>query len=724
MKNRIPLVVFFTLVACMLKAQDDSVATVEDLKQLSLEDLMNISIFSVSKAEEATFEAPLSSTVITRAEIKKAGCTSIMEALRLVPGVIVREQTNGNYDIHIRGLDNIPPNLGMYFFTNATTLVMIDSRPVYNYVQGGTFWESLPIDLNDVEKIEVVRGPASAMYGPNAESGVINIITRKPEKEGVYVVANGQYGRYNTGIANASVGYQYKDKFSFIGSGNFQTRERTQRDYYVGSTDMFIPVDSFVTNDSMRKLQYPHPVLSMRKYGYNGFFNYRINDKASISVQGGGQHSEVQNMFASNFLTTAKSTTYYGNLKAEIYGANVQVSYLTGKQSPQSGIPASTWDFNTLDVVLDYNITQIKHLVITPGFSYRRAIYDDRKYIDEAARAGLFNAKVESNTISALLRADAKLFKEKMRLLAAARMDRFNAPKKLYFSWEFAVTYKVNDRHMLRIVESRANQAPLLLNNFYNLSVPFFVPSIGPGTIQLLGNTDLKLLTTDMLEVGYRGKVRDNLEIDIEIFGSSTKNFANQVFWNVDTSATGTDFLYRFENLPLIARQIGGTLSVTYVMGRFQFRPFITVQQTTLFNYSPYAVSPNAPETIFFSQNVDTNNYNSGIGTQMKHRATPAVFGGAYINIEIVKNLNLNLNPYFMSGGTQLEAANLSFGDGKRGVENIRAKFIMNIVASYTLFNKLTFFMNFKNCFSDKTREFYRGDIPGFKVSGGANFEF
>src|SRR5580693_5240503 len=164
---------------------------------------MNVPIYSVSKSTESTFDAPLSSSVVTREEIRKAGCTTIMEALRLVPGVIVREQTNGNYTVDIRGLDNLPPNLGVYFMANSTTLVMIDERPVYNYLQGGTFWETLPVDLNDVERIEVVRGPAAAMYGPNAESGVINIITASAKKKGVYVVANGQYGNYNTGIANA-----------------------------------------------------------------------------------------------------------------------------------------------------------------------------------------------------------------------------------------------------------------------------------------------------------------------------------------------------------------------------------------------------------------------------------------------------------------------------------------------------------------------------------------
>ena len=699
-------------------AQSDSVSSVKQLSELSLEQLMNTPIYSVSKSDESTFDAPLSSSVVTHDEIKRAGCTSIMEALRLVPGVIVEQQTNGNYDIHIRGMDNVIPNSGMYFHTNSTTLVMIDGRPVYNYVQGGTFWETLPVDLNDVDKIEVVRGPAAAMYGPNAESGVINIITRQPKKKGVYVVANGQYGNYNTGIANASVGYNVNNKFSVIASGNFQNRNRTENDYYSVTENKFVPLDTFVTNDSVRNKRYPHPNLAMRKYGYNVFLNYNINDRASISLQGGGQNSEVQDEFASNFLTTAQTTSYYANLKASVYGLNLQGSYLAGTQAPQIGVLGGKWDFSNTDVVLDYNMTAIKHLVITPGLSYRMEIYNDSKYTDVASRGGVFNGQVKSYTVSGMLRADWKLFHEKLRLLASGRVDKFNAPAKIYGSWNFAITYKLTDKHLLRIVESRANQCPLLLNNYFNYLESF----PGVGSIQLLGNTNLNLLTTDMLEIGYRGKIKDNLEVDLEVFGSTTKNFMTENLTTFDTTGKQLNFIYHFQNIPLIERQIGATLSVNYIIGKFQLKPFITVQHTILFNYSPYNTLPTVITTAY-TPNVATENINSGMGTQMAQAATPTVYGGAYINFEITSHLNLNLNPYFMSSSTQTLDDNLTYHDGTRGVENISPKFIMNISVSYTFFKKLTLFANFKNCFSDKTREFYRGDIPGFQVSGGVNFE-
>ena len=100
------LILFCLLSSSAAFAQETKTEEV-DLYELSLEELLNIPINSASKKDETLFDAPLSSYTITRSDIDKSGVTSIMEALRLAPGVIVREQTNGVYDIHIRGLDNI-----------------------------------------------------------------------------------------------------------------------------------------------------------------------------------------------------------------------------------------------------------------------------------------------------------------------------------------------------------------------------------------------------------------------------------------------------------------------------------------------------------------------------------------------------------------------------------------------------------------------------------------
>src|SRR6187402_257155 len=184
-------------------SQDTEVKPQDDLYTLSLEELMNTPINSASKKNETLFDAPLSSYTITRSDIDKAGSTSIMEALKLAPGVIVREQTNGMYDIHIRGMENLTRTNGTFLKANAYTLVMVDNRPVFNHGLGGTNWESLSIDINDVERIEIVRGPSSPLFGPNAVTGVINIITKRLGDSKTIATANVQAGTLGTAIANA-----------------------------------------------------------------------------------------------------------------------------------------------------------------------------------------------------------------------------------------------------------------------------------------------------------------------------------------------------------------------------------------------------------------------------------------------------------------------------------------------------------------------------------------
>src|SRR5687768_3627931 len=289
----------------------------EDLYSLTLEELMNIPINSASKKNETLFDAPLSSYTITRADILQAGSTSIMEALRLAPGVIVREETNGNYDIHIRGFDNILRTTGVVDKNNTTTLVMIDNRPVFNHNLGGTAWETLPIDINDVERIEIVRGPSAPLFGPNAVSGVINIITKKVTK-GTHAYATIQYGTQNTAIGQASFGKQVTDKLSLAASANFQEKDRFQKEYFNTATGEYEDLSS----DAVRNQRYPHINRAMQKWGANAFANYNPNQHVDLDLTIGLQRSDAQKAFLAPKdipLTTNISESEYVNLAAKIY---------------------------------------------------------------------------------------------------------------------------------------------------------------------------------------------------------------------------------------------------------------------------------------------------------------------------------------------------------------------------------------------------------------------
>ncbi len=729
------LAAFFTN-SLLFAQQNDSISSLLDLP---LEKLMDIPIYSASKTEETSFDAPLSSSVITREQIRNAGSTTIMEALRLLPGVIVREQTNGNYDVHILGLDNVPPNSSLIFFANSTTLVMIDNRPVYNYLHGGTFWETLPITLDDVERIELVRGPCAAMYGPNAVSGVINIITRRPDRKGAYANAHVQYGSANTLITQASAGYKFNDKVSAWVSGNFQRRDRTQSTYYDISSDRYVPIDSVLairraqaTNPQIISQSYPDPNRSMNVYGYNGFVDYNPSEKVHFSFAVGGQNSEVQNEFGSGlaYINTATSATNYASLRAGIYGLNIQLSYLTGTEAPVLGQKIWKWDLHTMDAVIEYEYKKIKNLSIVPGISYRNADYNDTKYVNTAIREGLWNGNAISTTKAVSLRLDYKTTNKRLRLVGAGRLDNFNFPAKVYASYLFAATYKLNENNLIRISEGRANRTPLLIDVYSNLDLTGPLPLRNPSQTYLFryrGNKNIRLLTSDMETIGYRSKINDNLAIDLDVFYSRTKDFSTTIFESGSfDSAAAVSFtgLLDENNVNVRVHQFGGTLTVDYVVGKFQIKPFVTVQKTTLLDYSPYTNSSVVPPLSSNNNNPALYNVNFNKGTEINDLATPSFYGGAYINWLAGKKLNININPYFFTSNTELESSNLTYKDGHRGVQQVNAKFLLNAAVSYKFTPRLAASVNFRNILNDNSVEFYKGDAPGFAVYGGVSFEY
>lgn len=141
----------------------------DELFDLSLDQLMQIHVTSVSRRPEELRNAPSAIYVVTGEDIRRSGVTSIPEALRLVPGMQVRRAGSANWSISARGFDRLYAN---------KLLVMIDGRTVYSPTFGGVYWDAQDTVLEDIDRIEVIRGPGAVMWGANAVNGVINIITR------------------------------------------------------------------------------------------------------------------------------------------------------------------------------------------------------------------------------------------------------------------------------------------------------------------------------------------------------------------------------------------------------------------------------------------------------------------------------------------------------------------------------------------------------------------
>ncbi|MCI3951985.1 MAG: hypothetical protein K0R53_1482, partial [Burkholderiales bacterium] len=146
-----------------------SAAPARDLADLSLEELSNIEVTSVSRRAERLSDAPASIFVITREDIRRSGVTSLPEALRLAPNLQVARVNASSYAISARGFNNSIGN---------KLLVLIDGRTVYTPLFSGVFWDAQDVMLEDVERIEVISGPGATLWGSNAVNGVINVTTR------------------------------------------------------------------------------------------------------------------------------------------------------------------------------------------------------------------------------------------------------------------------------------------------------------------------------------------------------------------------------------------------------------------------------------------------------------------------------------------------------------------------------------------------------------------
>ena len=167
-----------TIAAAALWQADLFAATapgqVRELSRLSLEDLANVEVTSVSKAAQALSAAPAAIYVITREEIVRSGVTSIPEALRLAPNLQLAQISAGSYAISARGFGD-----KREVQTQANKLlILIDGRSVYSPLFSGVFYDAQDIMMEDVERIEVISGPGATLWGANAMNGVINIITR------------------------------------------------------------------------------------------------------------------------------------------------------------------------------------------------------------------------------------------------------------------------------------------------------------------------------------------------------------------------------------------------------------------------------------------------------------------------------------------------------------------------------------------------------------------
>ena len=171
----------YLVVGCsrVLAQTQDDMSSTRALKQLSIEELMNTEVTSVSKREESLLGSAAAVAVVTNEDIQRSGATSVPEALRSVPGLHVAMQTASGWVVASRGFSSI---------NSEDLLVLADTRSIYTPLFSGVFWDVQDYLMKDIDRIEVIRGPGATLWGSNAVNGVINITTKSArDTQGGYV---------------------------------------------------------------------------------------------------------------------------------------------------------------------------------------------------------------------------------------------------------------------------------------------------------------------------------------------------------------------------------------------------------------------------------------------------------------------------------------------------------------------------------------------------------
>ncbi|MBN2774825.1 MAG: TonB-dependent receptor [Prolixibacteraceae bacterium] len=194
-------------------AQKTETLRTEDVLDMTLSDLLNIQVVTASKIQQPVNEVPATVFIVTEEQIRNRGYFTLEEALSDLPGFQFRNINGFNSYIFMRGVPS----------QNNLILLMIDGVQI-NELNSGGFYAGGQFIMSDIKQIEVVYGPASALYGTNAVSGIINIITKRPDQKHSHISIQG--GNFNTGMIDFNVKNNPSENIGYSFSGQYKTSEK------------------------------------------------------------------------------------------------------------------------------------------------------------------------------------------------------------------------------------------------------------------------------------------------------------------------------------------------------------------------------------------------------------------------------------------------------------------------------------------------------------------
>jgi iron complex outermembrane receptor protein len=459
----------------------------DDLTSISLEDLMNVQVTSVSKKEQKLSRTASAIFVISEEDIRRSGALNIPDLLRMVPGMNVAQISANTWAVSARGFNEE--------FSDKL-LVLIDGRSVYTPTFAGVFWDTADLPLQDIERIEVIRGPGGTVWGANAVNGVINIITKRAsETHGASLEGGG--GNFERGFGTVQYG----------GKMGSSTDGRAYLQY--GNHEGLPALNEMPGGDGWHTLR-------------GGFrTDSTLSSKDTLTVQGdlyGGREGQGILNLASGAATDLEGYLGGGYLQTvwnHRYSARSDSSLQVSFDRYTRDVPF-TDKRNTIDTAFQYHFAWGNRQDVVAGVEY--------EYTNHKSNSALVFYSPSDDArqfFSAFVQDEIALVPDRLYFTIGTKIEHndytgFADMPDVRLAWE------LSRRHMLWTAVSRAERIP---SSGDTSDVVNGGEIAGPGgvPIQLIlqGSPNFKNETLLAYEVGYRSSLSDRLSADLSAFFNS-----------------------------------------------------------------------------------------------------------------------------------------------------------------------------------------------------------
>ena len=461
-----------------------------------MEELLNTTVTSVARREESIAQSAAAVHVITKEDIRRSGATRLAEVLRLAPGLQVARVDAHNWAVSARGFNEL--------FANKL-LVLIDGRSVYAPLFSGVFWDVQDVVLEDVERIEVIRGPGAALWGANAVNGVINVITKKAAATQGWLWSGGA-GDTESGFGTIRYGGSLGDALHFRIYGK-----------YFSEDDSLLATGREAHDDW--------------RMGQGGF---RIDWSATatdlLTLQGDIHHLHEDQLYER--LRATEPFTAYRDAGADTAsGGNVLARWTHTLASGSELVFQSYYDRtertssiqderrDTFDIDFQHRFALGNGQTVVWGGGYRRTA--DR--IGNSFDLALEPAARASHLFSAFVQDEVALIPKTLTLTLGSKFEHndytgFEAQPSARLCWT------PSERHSVWAAVSRAVRTPSRVEDDIHLRSGPAIPrgALFPGSPTIVsalsGNRAIESETLIAYEAGYRAKVTEALSFDLAVF--------------------------------------------------------------------------------------------------------------------------------------------------------------------------------------------------------------